>query len=130
MTAGADPSPYAERLDRAARVAGEAALSALLATPGPDLMYLTGHAPPPLERLTLLMVAPDRHPVMLVPLLERPAALASPAADLMEVVGWADGEDPYAAAAGFLPPGRLLVSDQQKPHPPGPLIHLGRHHQF
>ena len=112
MTGGADPSRHAERLERAARVAGEAGLSALLATPGPDLFYLTGHAPPPLERLTLLVVAPDRRPMMVVPLLERPAALASPAADRIEVVGWADGDDPYAVAAGLLPPGRLAVTDQ------------------
>jgi len=49
---------------------------------------------------------------MVVPLLERPAALASPAADRIEVLGWADGEDPYAVAAGLLPPGRLGVTDQ------------------
>ncbi|HSL66888.1 MAG TPA: aminopeptidase P family N-terminal domain-containing protein, partial [Actinomycetota bacterium] len=55
--------PHAERLDRAARVTGEAGLSALLVTPGPDLFYLTGHAPPPLERLTLLVIAPGRGPV-------------------------------------------------------------------
>ncbi len=105
-------SRHAERLDRAATVAGEAGLGALLATPGPDLLYLTGHAPPPLERLTLLVVAPGRGPVLLVPLLERPGALASPAADGIEVLGWADGEDPYAMAAGLLPPGRLAVTDQ------------------
>ncbi len=112
MTGGADPGSHAERLDRAAHVAAVAELGALLVTPGPDLAYLTGHAPPPLERLTLLVVAPDRQPVMLVPLLERPAALASPAADWIEVVGWADGDDPYAVAAGLLPPGRLAVTDQ------------------
>jgi D-alanyl-D-alanine dipeptidase len=111
VTGGVAPS-HAERLDRAARVAGKAGLSAFLATPGPDLFYLTGHSPPPLERLTLLVVAPDRSPVMLVPLLERPAAVASPAADRIEVVGWADGEDPYAVAAELLPPGRLAVTDQ------------------
>ncbi|HEX9693473.1 MAG TPA: Xaa-Pro peptidase family protein [Actinomycetota bacterium] len=103
---------HAERLDRAARVVGEAGLDALLVTPGPDLLYLTGHAPPPLERLTLLVIAPGRGPVLLVPLLERPAALASPAADRIEVLGWADAEDPYAVAAGLLPPGVLAVTDQ------------------
>lgn len=112
MTGGADPGRYAERLDRAARVAGEAGLGALLATPGPDLVYLTGHAPPPLERLTLLVVAPGRDPVLLVPLLEQRAALASPAAEGIDVVAWADGDDPYAAAAGLLPPDRLAVTDQ------------------
>jgi D-alanyl-D-alanine dipeptidase len=103
---------HAERLDRAARVTGEAGLGALLVTPGPDLLYLTGHAPPPLERLTLLVIAPARDPVLLVPLLERPAALGSPAADRIEVLGWVDGEDPYAVAAGLLPPGRMAVTDQ------------------
>jgi D-alanyl-D-alanine dipeptidase len=103
---------HAERLDRASRVAGEAGLGGLLVTPGPDLLYLTGHAPPPLERLTLLVIAPGRGPVLLVPLLERPAALASPAADRIEVLGWADDEDPYAVAAGLLPPGPLGVTDQ------------------
>ncbi len=71
--------PYAARLARAAKAAGEAGLAGLLVTPGPDLAYLAGHAPPPLERLTLLVVAPGRNPVLLVPLLERPEALAAPA---------------------------------------------------
>src|SRR6266540_5508669 len=112
MTGGLGASRYAGRLDRAARAAGDAGLGALLVTPGPDLLYLTGHGPPPLERLTLLVIAPGRGPVLLVPLLERPAALASPAADRIEVLGWADGEDPYAVAAGLLPPGLLGVTDQ------------------
>jgi Xaa-Pro aminopeptidase len=113
VTGSVAASRHAERLDRAAMAAGEAGLGALLVTPGPDLLYLTGHAPPPLERLTVLVVAPGRVPVLLVPLLERPAALASPAADRIEVLGWADGEDPYAvAAAGLLPPGRLAITDQ------------------
>jgi Xaa-Pro aminopeptidase len=112
VTGGAAASRHAERLERAGREAREAGLGALLATPGPDLLYLTGHAPPPLERLTLLVVAPGRGPVLLVPLLERPAALASPAADRIEVLGWADGEDPYTVAAGLLPPGPLAVTDQ------------------
>jgi Xaa-Pro aminopeptidase len=112
VTGGADPGRHTERLDRAARVAAEAGLGALLVTPGPDLLYLTGHAPPPLARLTLLVVAQDLNPVMLVPLLERPAAVASPAADRIEVVGWADDDDPYEVAAGLLPPGRVAVTDQ------------------
>jgi Xaa-Pro aminopeptidase len=112
VTGGTAPDPHAERLDRAARVTGKAGLGALLVTPGPDLLYLTGHAPPPLERLTLLVIAPGRDPVLLVPLLERPAALASPAAGRIELVGWADGEDPYAVAAGLLPSGRMAVTDQ------------------
>jgi Xaa-Pro aminopeptidase len=103
---------HAERMNRAARVTGEAGLGALLVTPGSDLFYLTGHAPPPLERLTVLVIAPGRGSVLLVPLLERLAALESPVADRIEVLGWADSEDPYAVAAGLLPPGRLAITDQ------------------
>lgn len=104
--------PYAARLARAAEAAEEAGLAGLLVTPGPDLIYLADHAPPPLERLTLLVVAQRRDPVMLVPLLERPEALASPAADLLEIVGWADGEDPYAIAAKLAGAGRFAIADQ------------------
>jgi Xaa-Pro aminopeptidase len=99
------------RLRRAAGAVEEAGLAALVATPGPDLLYLTGYAPPPLERLTALVVAPGREPVMLVPLLERPAAMASPLGGRIEVEGWPDGDDPYAVAAGMLPAGRVAVTD-------------------
>jgi Xaa-Pro aminopeptidase len=100
------------RLDRATALTTRAGLAGLLVTPGADLGYLTGYGPMPLERLTLLVVAPGRDPVMLVPMLERPAALASPAGSLLEVLGWTDGDDPYDAAARLLPSGRLALSDQ------------------
>jgi D-alanyl-D-alanine dipeptidase len=100
------------RLARAAASAGEAGLAGLLVTPGPDLGYLTGYTPLPLERLTLLVLAPERAPVLLVPALERPEALDSPAGERMEVVAWTDGEDPYAAAARLLGPGTFAIGDQ------------------
>jgi Xaa-Pro aminopeptidase len=93
-------------------MADRAGVAALLIGVGSDLRYLTGYEAMPLERLTLLVVAPGRDPVMLVPMLERPAALASAAGDLLEVLGWADGEDPYEAAARLLPRGTLALSDQ------------------
>ena len=100
------------RLDRAAGSAAEVGLSGLLATPGADLTYLTGYEPMPLERLTLLVVADGRPPVLLVPALERPAALASPIGGAIEILGWLDGEDPYERAARLVPPGRVAVTDQ------------------
>jgi Xaa-Pro aminopeptidase len=51
-----------------------AGLRGLLVAPGPDLVYLTGHAPPPLERLTMLVMPADGDPVLVVPALERPLA--------------------------------------------------------
>jgi Xaa-Pro aminopeptidase len=103
---------HAERLARAAAGAREAGLAALLVPPSPDLRYLVGHEPPPLERLTLLVVRPDRPAVLVVPELERPMALASPAGELVEVAGWRDDEDPFRLVSRLLARGgRLAVGD-------------------
>lgn len=107
-----NPETFLSRLDRAANEVGRAGLSGLLVTPGADLAYLTGYAPMPLERLTLLVVAGDRPAVLLVPMLERPGALASPIGGSIEVLGWTDGDDPYERAAHLVPRGRLGVTDQ------------------
>jgi len=103
---------HEERLIRAGEAAGAAGLDGLLASPGPDLAYLTGYAPMPLERLTLLVVEPGRTPVMLVPELERPAALGCPAAGDLEILGWRDGEDPYEIAVRLLRGRRYAITDQ------------------
>ena len=96
---------HAERVRRTADEAAAAGLAAVLVSPSPDLAYLAGYDPPPLERLTLLAIRPGGEGVLLVPLLERPLALSSPLGDAVEVVGWTDGDDPYRVAAGLLPPG-------------------------
>jgi D-alanyl-D-alanine dipeptidase len=103
---------YGERRRRAAELAEQAGLEGLLVTPGGDLAYLTGYAPLPLERLTVLIVRPSRDPLMLVPQLECPGAAAAPGATGIELVGWLDGDDPYLAAQRFLGPGRWAVTDQ------------------
>jgi len=100
------------RLRRVAEQVHQAGLAGLLVTPGSDLAYLTGYAPLPLERLTLLVVDPSRDPVMLVPELERPAAESAPGATGIELVGWRDGQDPYGIAASALRQGRYAVTDQ------------------
>jgi len=105
-------SRYAERRARAARAVGGAGFAGLLVTPGADLVYLTGHAPPPLERLTLLAIVPGAEPWLLVPALERPAAEDAPGVDGMELVAWSDGQDPYRLAADALGPGTYAISDQ------------------
>ena len=92
-----------ERLATARRAAAEACLDALLITPGADLRYLTGYVAMPLERLTCLVLPATGEPLLVVPLLERPAALASPAADLgIEILGWPETADPYALVADRL----------------------------
>lgn len=99
-------------LDRVRRTAEEAVadgIAVVVVAPSPDLAYLTGYDPPPYERLTLLVIRPGADAVFLVPMLERPLASASPLGRSVEVVGWTDGEDPYEAAAGLLPPAAVVA---------------------
>jgi Xaa-Pro aminopeptidase len=104
---------FATRIERAERAIQEAGLSGVLVTPGPDLLYFTGYAPTAItERLTMLVVAPDREPAMIVPTLERPDAEAALGSSNIELSDWADGSDPYEAAAPLLDPkGRYAISD-------------------
>ncbi|MFJ2187331.1 M24 family metallopeptidase [Kitasatospora sp. NPDC087861] len=93
----------ADRLATAAQATAQAGLDALLVSPGADLRYLTGYDAKPLERLTCLVLPADGEPLLVVPELERAAAHASPAGGLgIEIVGWAETEDPYALVAARL----------------------------
>jgi Xaa-Pro aminopeptidase len=83
-------------------------LDALIITPSADLVYLAGYDPPPLERLTCLVIRPGRSPVVLVPALERPLAEDAGAGDLAELVAWRETEDPYALVARIVGKGRRL----------------------
>ncbi len=98
---------------RAAEQAQAAGLTGILVTPGPDLVYLAGYAPVAItERLTVLVVQSDREPAMILPNLERPDAEAAPSAGTIALTDWADGSDPYAAAAKlFDPAGTYAISD-------------------
>jgi Xaa-Pro aminopeptidase len=99
---------FAARIARAAADAERAGLTGLLAAPGPDLLYLTGYTPNEVtERLTVLVLAGGREPVLVLPGFERADAEGADVAFLE----WSDGEDPYAAAAALLEPGRYAVSD-------------------
>jgi Xaa-Pro aminopeptidase len=112
----------ADRLGRVSAVltsGGTVGADAVLVTPGSDLRYLTGYNAKQLERLTCLVLPRSGDPVLLVPQLERPAALASPAAGLgIEIIGWAETVDPFALAADRLTaalgaqPGRVLVANR------------------
>jgi Xaa-Pro aminopeptidase len=105
---------FADRLVRARAATAAAGLDALLIGPGPDLRYLTGYGAHGAERLTCLIVPAAADPVVVVPKLERPAALASPIGPLgLELLDWADGEDPYGLVAKQLaaPVRRVAVDD-------------------
>ncbi|MFJ9602377.1 aminopeptidase P family protein [Streptomyces althioticus] len=104
---------YEARMDRAARQAADAGLAGLLVAPGPDLVWLTGYAPPAVtERLTLLVLAAGREPVLVVPTLEAPDAEKATGAPALTLRDWTDGKDPYALTAALLDGrGRFGVSD-------------------
>ncbi|MEV5178374.1 aminopeptidase P family protein [Streptomyces werraensis] len=104
---------YKARMDRAARQAADAGLAGLLVAPGPDLVWLTGYAPPAVtERLTLLVLAAGREPVLVVPTLEAPDAEKATGAPALALRDWTDGKDPYALTAALLDDrGRFGVSD-------------------
>jgi Xaa-Pro aminopeptidase len=94
----------AHRIKRAQQRAALTGVDALLVSPGADLRYLTGYDAPPLERLTALVIPVDGEPTLVVPQLERPAALASPAGSLdLAVADWEETADPYQLVASLLP---------------------------
>ncbi|MFH8448681.1 aminopeptidase P family protein [Streptomyces fungicidicus] len=104
---------YKARMERAARQAADAGLAGLLVAPGPDLVWLTGYTPTAVtERLTLLVLAPGRDPVLVVPTLEAPDAERALGVSALTLRDWTDGKDPYAATAALLDAdGRFGVSD-------------------
>ncbi len=101
-----------DRIRRAQDGAADVGIDALLLSPGPDLRYLTGYQALPLERLTCLVMRAGADPVLVVPNLEKPAAMASPAgASGLEIVGWDETDDPYALVAGLIPDARAVALD-------------------
>jgi Xaa-Pro aminopeptidase len=112
-TAAFAAADYSHRMARATAAAASAGLDGIVVTPGPDLVWLTGYAPTAItERLTMLVLAAEREPTLLVPTLERGDAAASTGVASIEVRTWSDGTDPYEVAAALLGDGRRFgVSD-------------------
>ncbi|WP_121195195.1 M24 family metallopeptidase [Motilibacter peucedani] len=114
MTPPANLDALRSRLERAAAATAAAGLDALLVSPGPDLRYLTGYDAVALERLTCLVLRAAGDPVVVVPTLERAAAVASPIGGLgLEVTTWDELDDPYALTVGLVPAARRLAVDDR-----------------
>jgi Xaa-Pro aminopeptidase len=113
MTRTFTATDFELRLSRAAKNAAEEGLDGVLVAPGPDLMYFTGYAPIAItERITMLVISATRDPAMIVPILERPDAEDAPAATVLTLHDWTDGDDPYAKTAELLDErGRYAISD-------------------
>ncbi|MBL1084269.1 aminopeptidase P family protein [Streptomyces actinomycinicus] len=115
---GTTPAPftaadYRARMARAVRSAADAGLAGLLVAPGPDMVWLTGYTPTAVtERLTVLVLAPGRDPVLVVPTLEAPDAEEAAGAAALTLRDWTDGKDPYGVTAALLDDrGRFGISD-------------------
>src|SRR3954454_8939588 len=104
---------YIARRARAVDEALAVALYGVLVAPGPHLVWLTGYRPTAItERLTLLVLAPDRPPTLVVPALERTDAEAAACAPALSMLEWLDGSDPYQLAGPLLDPdGCYGISD-------------------
>ena len=104
---------FSRRMERAAEQADAKGLTGVLVAPGPDLMYFTGYEPIAItERITMLVLQASREPAVIVPVLERPDAEASPGGAALSLADWSDGADPYAATAKLLDPrGKYAISD-------------------
>jgi Xaa-Pro aminopeptidase len=78
----------------------EAGVAAMLVGPGADLRWLTGYAPLPLERLTLLVLPAQGPATLVAPRLEGAGAEASPAVRTgsVAVATWEETDDPYDLA--------------------------------
>jgi Xaa-Pro aminopeptidase len=120
MNAGTGSEPirftsddYAARMARVIDDAVAAGLDGVIVTPGPDMVWLTGYQPTAItERLTMLVLARDERPTLLVPALEKPDAEAAEGSTSVGMVDWVDGMDPYEVAARLLhPDGRFGISD-------------------
>lgn len=98
-----------DRLARAQRLAAERGIDALLVTPGADLRYLTGYHALPLERLTCLVLPSEGDPTLIVPQLERSAAVA--AGVDFAIATWAETEDPFGLVARLAQGARTVAID-------------------
>ena len=98
------------RLERAQHFAAREGIDTLVITPGADLRYLTGYAALPLERLTCLILPASGDPVLVVPALEKSAAVAAGVS--FDIATWGETDDPFALVADIAgDPATLGVDD-------------------
>lgn len=109
---GFAPEVYAHRIARAAALARESGLSGLIIGAGAQFAYLTGSWISTHERLTALVIpASGAQPTLVVPDVDRGDLRKSSVPLLgINVLGWIDGQDPYAAVISALgePPHTIV----------------------
>lgn len=87
---------HKERLNKALNLMNEHDVSTLLITPGANLRYLTGYKAKNLERLTCLFLQKNELPKLIVPKLEKLAAIDSGINENeIEIVTWEETESAF-----------------------------------
>ena len=87
---------HKERLNKATNLMIEHDVSTLLITPGANLRYLTGYKAKNLERLTCLVLQENELPKLIVPKLEKLAAIDSGITDIdVEIITWDETESAF-----------------------------------
>lgn len=96
-------SVYSDRLRRAANLAKERDLDALVFGTGSDLQYLIGSSVSSHERLTALVITADGASTLVLPAVERGETANCAVGDLdVEVVLWEDGQDAHHIVANLI----------------------------
>ena len=85
---------YSVRLARARDGMQARGIGTMFIGPGADLRYLCGYVATSLERLTLLVIAEGREPVLVVPRLEHPRALTQGVGARVAITAWDETDDP------------------------------------
>ncbi len=101
---------HAARIQRVRAQMDAAGVDALLLSVGPDLPYLTGYEAMPLERLTMLVLGREGTAQLVIPQLEAPRVPSDTAACAgVEIVAWAETDDPIALVARIVGGARTLA---------------------
>jgi Xaa-Pro aminopeptidase len=98
---------YIQRLDRTRHSMDALGVDVLLASCGPDLLYLTGYEATPLERLTALILTRGNDPVLLVPRLE--AARVEERSEVFTLETWDEDEDPVERVAATVRSAQVVA---------------------
>jgi len=84
---------HKQRLNKTTKLMVDNGISTLLVTPGANLRYLTGYKAKNLERLTCLVLQENEIPTIIVPKLEKLAAIDSGIEELdIKIVTWEETE--------------------------------------
>ncbi len=101
---------HKERLNKASNLMIEHDVSTLLITPGANLRYLTGYKAKNLERLTCLVLQENELPKLIVPKLEKLAAIDSGINEIeVEIITWDETESAFEKVKPPKNSGRIAV---------------------